>query len=168
MGNLKAVKRPAPYYGSCLMLYLGLLSLENDWFLVSLLCTSCLHRPLVVVCVYFNRRLSWQQHLLTVSVNLPLVQVSVSSMFLCGCTINSWPSSLLQPLGLLAGWHIRWNTLPNLGWEAHKSPRPLPPLLRTGKSGTTCSSTVITWPGLGRRASMVDWGAAASGASAGR
>lgn len=67
-----------------------------------------------------------------------------------------------------AGWHIRQKAVPKFGWEAHKSPRPLPPFPPAGKNGTTCSSTVITWPGSGRQASAVNWGAAAFGACAGR
>lgn len=56
------------------------------WCPVSLPSAGCLHHPLVVVPVpVLNRRISWQQQLLTVSVNLPLIQVSVSSISLSEC-----------------------------------------------------------------------------------
>lgn len=168
MGHLEAVNRPDAYYGSCQRLCFCLCVQKLLKWLIPHPLTLVVYISPLWLCpclFFFNRRISWQQHLLTASVNLPLIQVNI---FLCGCAINSRANSLLQPPGLLLGDTLDGIPCPiwvekliNLLVLCLPSPC-------TGKNGTTCSSTVITWPGSGRQASTVDWGAAAFGAYAGR
>lgn len=103
MGHLEEVNKPVSYQSSCQRLcFLSVIVCSQDLkWLISVLTPRrswFTSGPCGCVCVCFNRRISWQQHLLTASLNLPLIQVSIS---LSGCAVDSWPSSLLQPPGLL-------------------------------------------------------------------
>lgn len=71
------------------------MSIRTDWFLLSIHITGCFTSP-PHGWVCFHRGIAWQQQLLTVSVNLPLIQVRVSSIFLW-----AYHKLLAQPPGLL-------------------------------------------------------------------